>query len=191
MRVRQVYRVESSGGQGPDLELPMALELGDGARATFDRDTDGSLRLTVEHPVARSALALEPHSRHFVQPPGGERRELAAVRVSGDAPIGASDVADILTFLTDRKFEVSSIDQPELLPDNDQDAAKLRDLGTTQVFVPTTFRSAIRTFVPTTNAGLIEALLPRVDRLRLYAHAHEAETDTAKYRDLWRVLESA
>jgi hypothetical protein len=166
------------------------LEL-DGAHAEFDRaGDDDPLRLTIDHPVDRSALTPEAHSGFSEG--NGERQHLPAVRVANNSNVRSDDLTAALTFFTDVPVVASRIGQAELVPDTDEDRAALDAFGTAQVYVKTTFRQGIRTFPPIVIDGdAIRALLPHAAGLRLYADALAAATDVARYRDLWRVLESA
>ena len=136
MRVRHVFNVVPTGGQALDLELPLAVELGEGVHAEFARHADDPLRLTIDRPVDRSALTLEPHSG-FSEVRGGETRELPAVRLLGNPNIAPIDVTAALTFITDVPFMVSGVGRPELVPDTDEDLVTLDKFGTRQVHVET------------------------------------------------------
>jgi len=190
MQVRQVFSVVPSGGQALDLELPLAVELGEGAHAEFARDANDPLRLTVDRPVDRSALTLEPHSG-FSEVRNGQKRELPAVRVPGNPTIAPIDVTAALTFLTDVPFMVSGVGRPELVPGTDKDLATLDDFGTRQVYVETRAQLGIRTSQPPIDGEMIRALIPKTVGLRLYADAMAVSSGMAKYREFWRVLESA
>jgi hypothetical protein len=188
--VRTVFGVEPSSVSG--MEMPLAVELGENARAVFDRPADDdSLRVTVDHPVDPSALALERKTGSYEILPSGERRDIAAVRVPGSSGIGLSDVTAALTFLTDVPFTLSPIRPPELVPETDEDTAVLDEFGTRQIFRETSAQVGIRTFSVVIDADTIRALIPKAVGLRLYADAMAVNSDVARYRELWRVLESA
>ena len=189
MRVRTTYDVEPSNV--PALDLPLDLDVGEGVRALMKRQGD-LLLLVVDYPVDLSALALEPNSGWQDALPNGERRNIPAVRVSPHAGPGASDVVAALTFLTDVALAFSLTGPAELVPDTDEDTKLLDEFRTRQVYRETRAQPGMRTFPEVViDSDAIRALIPKTAGLRLYGDALAGATDEARYRDFWRVLESA
>jgi hypothetical protein len=187
--VRTTYSVEPSNV--PALELPLDLDVGEGVHALLKRQGD-SLRLVVDYPVNPSALALEPNSGWQEALPNGDRRNIAAVRVPAHAGVRASDVIASLTFLTDVALTFSATGPAELVSDTDEDTALLNQFGTRQVYRETRALPGMRTFPEIViDNDAVRALIPKTAGLRLYGDALAAATDDARYRDFWRVLESA
>ena len=77
------------------------------------------------------------------------------------------------------------------MPESEEDRATLDAFGTRQVYVEGGVQPSIRTFNAPVDADAILALIPKTVGLRLYADAVALGADVARYRELWRVMESA
>ena len=192
MLVREFFGVAVTGKHRLELELPLTVELDEARRAELHRLEDDSLRLVIERRIDPLQLRLEAKTRHYEPVPGGGRRELPALRVPGNANVDAIDVTAALTFLTDVPLGVNRpFGAAELVTENETDVAALEALGTRRVHSDMTLRSSTRTFHERVDADTLRALIPKTTGLRLYADAVALNADVAKYREFWRVLESA
>jgi hypothetical protein len=190
MRVREFFGVLPIGEL--QVELPLTVEFDAGTSATLDKQDDGSLRLVIDYPVDPLELTIEPKTGMYEARVEGGRREIAALRVPENKNIQAIDFTTALTFLTDTPMRVNRPFPPsELVPESVQDRAALDALGTTRVYVEGGVQPSIRTFNGVVDADAIRALTPKTVGLRLYADAIALSADVARYRELWRVLESA
>jgi hypothetical protein len=79
----------------------------------------------------------------------------------------------------------------ELVAENEEDRATLEALGTRLVLEEMATHIATRTFGECADPQILEALIPKTVGLRIYADAVALSADVPKYRELWRVLESA
>jgi hypothetical protein len=156
---------------------------------------EDGLRLVLERSVDPSRLEVVPNSGWFRELPGGEREPLPRLRLVDDQPpehILAEDFASAVTFLTDVPLTLSRpIQEDRFVPQNDRDEKLLESLGTDEPYYETGVRVMSRTFNPEVNADGVSALLTRTAGVRLYADALQLTLDVAKFRELWRVLESA
>jgi hypothetical protein len=190
MRIREFIDVVPT--RELQMELPLVIDLDSGLRLTLDQRDGASLRLVIDYPVDRGKLKLERNTRTYEQLSDGGRRELPALRVPENDEIQASDVAAALTFLTDVPVNTSRPHpSSEIVPEDDEDRAVLDAFGTSRVFAQLGSQPSIRTFNPIVDADSVQAVLPKTAGLRLYADALALNTDVARYRELWRILESA
>jgi hypothetical protein len=190
MRVREFFGVVPIGQLA--VELPLRVDLDDGVHADLTQGDDESLRLTIDYPVDPLALTVEHHTGLYESRPDGPDRELSALRVPENKNIQAIDLTAALTFLTDVPLRVNRPFPPsEMLPENEEDTAALDAFGTQRVYVEGGVQPSIRTFNAHVDADAIRALIPKTVGLRLYADAVALSADVARYREFWRVMESA
>ena len=190
MRIREFFGVIPNGAL--QVELPLIVEFDSRARATLEQQEDGVLRLVIDYPVDPLALTVEHNTGIYEPLPNGGQREIAALRAPENKNIQAIDFTAALTFLTDVPVRVNRPFPPsEVVPEGDEDRAALDAFGTTQVYVEGGVQPSIRTFNAVVDADAIRALIPKTVGLRLYADAIALNADVARYRELWRVLESA
>lgn len=190
MRLRETFFVRAIGTQEPEIQLPIAFQLDETERIEL-REHDGeALLLAIERSVDPLELKIEKKSGLFEPLADGGRRELASVRVPEGGNIRAIDVTSALTFLTDVTLLVNLAGR-ELVPEADEDFATLDALGTKRVHIDSTLLLNTRTFNPKVEAEAVKALIPKTAGLRLYADAVALPNDVAKFRELWRCLESA
>jgi hypothetical protein len=105
----------------------------------------------------------------------------------------AEDVVNAVSFLSDVPLGLSKPPfDDRFVPENDADRQTLELLGTDEVYLMTTAILSTRAFsnIPFTSE-LVRTLVARRPGLRLYADALRLDSDVAKFRELWRILESA
>jgi hypothetical protein len=190
VRLREVFHIKETGDQAIAIETPIEFSLGDGERIEVREGSEGGLVLVIERTIDPLELTLETKSGFFELLADGSRRELSTLRVPAGGNVRAIDLASTLTFLTDMPLLVNPADR-ELLVEGEEDTAALDALGTRLLHSDTNVLLNTRTFAATVNADTLRALLPKTVGLRLYADAVALHTDVAKFRELWRCLESA
>jgi hypothetical protein len=189
MKIREFFGVVPVGQL--EIEMPLVIDFGDGVEARLE-DKDGRIRLVIDYPVDPLALVLEPRTGIYEERPDGDDREISALRAPENKNIQAIDITAALTFLTDVPLNVNRPYPPaEIVPESDEDRAALDALGTTHLYVEGGVQPRIRTFNPIVDADAVKALMSKAAGLRLYADAVARSADVARYRELWRVLESA
>lgn len=185
MRLCSVFTVSPAKGQ--DALLLQELHLTTAAvEIELTRDSLGSV-LRVWAPVRREGLKL-------VQ--GKSSREPWSITVpeANGAAQYVSDVIAALAFLTGvgMSLAVRGDDQDRLIPDNQHDSDLLAEFGTDRIHREYHALLNIRTFsLGAIDRHTIERLLERRAGLHLFHEAMHLERPVAKYRELWRVLESA
>jgi len=186
MRVHKQYTV--TFGHGHDgLVLPLRLSVS-GEEYELSRTEKGG-RLETFVPVEAGALLLhegESFPDGHKNPPSIKlpEREGSALQVH--------DVVSALTFLTDVRMDISSAGTTRLLPDSDADRDLLTQFGTDQVHEKLSATIGGRTFgISSFSDESFEKLLERRAGLHLYDEAMHLGRPVAKFRELWRVLESA
>jgi len=127
----------------------------------------------------------------FRQQPDGTRKELPAVRVSSGSGLSPVDFLSAVSFLTDIPLETKGRPERQLVAESDADHKRLAELGATEIHVKRGAQPIIRNVNAEVVPQSVEALLPNVTGTRLYADALRLNEDVAKYREFWRVLESA
>jgi hypothetical protein len=182
----------------PAIPLPLEVALPGGGRATLtQRQRAGDYLLTIEQAVDPAGLELVRNTRSYRRTARGEEVEIPKVRVAPEALTAqhdAEDVLDALSLLTDAPFNhYASFDEPdELVPETEEDVELLdKTFGTREIYQPLGVTIHGRTFHEPVTPELIRALLPKRAGLQLYAEALHLATPQARYRDFWRILESA
>jgi hypothetical protein len=192
MLIRERFGVRPTGNQELDVPLPLTVQLAEDIRATLDQSDEIPFILTLDRRVDPLALKIEAHSHVFAPLPNGTKQELTAIHAPGNGNIHAIDFTTGLTFLTDIPLGVNRLMlQSELVAEDEVDRATLDALGTRLVFEEMATHIGTRTFGERTNPQTLEALMPKTVGLRIYADAVALNADVPKYRELWRVLESA
>jgi hypothetical protein len=194
MLLRTVYSVSAASPGLDQLALPLELSLAEGINASLDRHVEG-LRLSVHRSVDPSRLEVVRNSGWFRELPSGAREALPCLRLVDDEPpehILVEDFASAVTFLTDMPLVLSRpIHEDRFVPENDDEQKLLARLGTDEPYHETGVRALSRTFSAEVDADGVSALLTRPAGVRLYADAVHLTLDVARFRELWRVLESA
>lgn len=182
----------------PEIPLPLEIALPGGGRAALtQRERAGDYLLTIEQTVEPAGLELVRNTRSYQMTDSGEQVEIPQVRVAPEAVTGeydAEDVFDALSLLTDAPFSrYSPFDErDELVPESPADIELLDStFGTREVYQPLSGAIRTRTFHEPVTPDLVAALLPKRAGLNLYAEALHLATPQARYRDFWRILESA
>jgi hypothetical protein len=190
VRLRDVFLVTESGAQPVEIETPIEIDFEDGEWIEVRGDNEGGLVLIIERTIDPLELTLETKSGFFESLADGSRREVPALRVPAGRNVRAIDVTSALTFLTDTPLLVNPVGR-ELLVENEEDTAALESLGTRLLHSDTNVLLNTRTFSAKVDGDAVSALLPKTVGLRLYADAVALPTDVARFRELWRCLESA
>jgi hypothetical protein len=161
------------------------------------RETEmATIGLRVERKVDSTGLTLRKQTGTTRLDPSGKQVDVPMIEVDSAAVAGfesADDIAAVLSFPTDKYFMVYSSlpEHDELVPETEEDEALLDSFGTKEVWAPLSATVQVRTFHEPITPELVAALLPRHVGLQLYAEAIRHQSAAARYRDLWRVLESA
>jgi hypothetical protein len=198
MKLRQTFQVSPEvAGRLSDVALPLAAELAPGITATlsgeYDVEASSAFALVIEQEVDPLDLELVRDTRTYRETGEGERVELPALRMKSgnDANILAWDILGALSFLTDTAFALSvPLEHAQFVPETDEDDAALDAFGTRELYRRLTGQVSMRTFSAVVDADAIRALLPKREGLRLYADALSLHYPVARFRELWRVLES-
>src|SRR2546430_1340044 len=144
----------------------------------------GSSRGLRGDPKSRNRPAIRAHGRPLKAIDAPEAARLMLI---------AGDTAAAIAFLCGVPVHVSSLIQDdELVAESEADRSAVDALGTSWVYREHLVGGEIRAFgARNVDSQIVRALLPRRAGLRLYADALAAQTPVARYRELWRVLESA
>jgi hypothetical protein len=161
---------------------------------SLERIQDG-LRLTVERSVHRSALEAVADGRLFWREADGTKVPIPTLKVPESEldHVAARDVLSALSFLSDTTLGLSVAGRvdDDVEPDDAEDEALLERLGTRQRYRRTGATFATRTVQPNVDTQAVGALLDRASGVRIYAMALALGTSSARFRELWRVLEAA
>lgn len=147
------------------------------------------LNASVEGPINPMSLTIVARTGVFR---ASDHTELPQLNVPEATVLAefAHDVTNALAFITDEHMTLAYLsDRSVLIPDTPDDAARLSELGTTDVWFERGAIGSIRTVVEPSNR-LVAALLPKRAGLMIYADALALARPAAQYRELWRVLES-
>ncbi len=162
--------------------LPIAVEMADDAVVSLRREED-KLTLAVRRMIEPSRVGLAEGSevpRLRIHDDEAPERLLAENFISA-----VSFLSDVPLYLAGRKGEQRCV------PEDQKDQDLIARLGADQLFVETGIRYTSRTFPAQADADSVQVLLDRIAGVRLYANASKLTLDVARFRELWRVLESA
>jgi hypothetical protein len=192
MRIRTTYTVTPEDAL-TDAALPIEVKVED-VTVLLERIEDG-LRLIVERSVDRSALQAVADGSLSRREADGTKVPIPTLKVPESEldTVAARDVLSALSFLSDTTLGLSvggPIDD-DVLPDDAEDEALLERLGTRQRHRETGATFATRTVEPRVDTEAVGALLDRASGVRVYAMALALGTSSARFRELWRVLEAA
>jgi hypothetical protein len=193
MILRETFLIAPNGVVKEIDELPLQLELDDGTLVRLMAE-EGELRLTRDFPIPVS-LETETQSGIHEILPNGTKKQLPRLRVpagAGPSHLRPEDIVDGLSFLVDKPLQMRPQGRSRLVPETQEESELLAQIGSDEPFRATGARVSMRTVSLEVNANNIQALLdgPRVG-VRLYADALRLPLSTSKFRELWRVLESA
>jgi hypothetical protein len=98
----------------------------------------------------------------------------------------------MLSFVADAHLKLSLRSDGRLVPETDTDRTILDELAATRIHMSMFGKISMRTFsIRTLDNTQLSALLSRRTGLHLYQEAMLLDRPVARYRELWRVLESA
>ena len=177
-----------------EMELPLEINLDDGSRARIG-EVDGKLQLVREFPIEQTQLGVEEASGWSQKLPDGSYEPLPRLKLLsrfGDSRRSVDDLVDGLSFLIDRPLNIRSDDRGKLVPENHADTELLEEVGSDEPYSATGLQVSTRTVSLEVSTENIKALVggPRVG-IRLYADALRLSLPTSRYREFWKVLESA
>jgi hypothetical protein len=192
MRIRTTYTVTPEDALA-DADLPIEVRVED-VTVSLDRIEDGLL-LVVERPVDRSALEFVADGGLFWREADGTEVPIPTLKVPESEldTVAARDVLSALSFLSDTTLELSvrgRVDD-DVVPDDAEDEALLERLGTRRRYRQTGATFETRTVQPKADTEAVGALLDRTSGVRIHAMALALGTSSARFRELWRVLEAA
>jgi hypothetical protein len=155
---------------------------------------DGKVQLVRNFQV-KTPLEVEEESGRFKETPNGDRASLPRLRIpSGSGPREGllNDVIDSLSFLMAQSLSVRAEGRSRLISESPAEGELLASVGSDEPYSATGARLSIGTASLEVSAGNVEALMdgPRIG-VRLYADALRLSLDTSRFRELWKVLESA
>jgi hypothetical protein len=179
----------------PELPIEFAL---DGGRSVQIRvsENDELWHMSVTEPINVADLRLVPDSGWRRKDQDGDEHPVPSIEVVSEAvaetAVLARSIASAMSYLLDKpvRFSVRPHDD-EFIPETSEDEATLDAWGTRSVFTRLSVSTSGGSVTGRVNGDDILAVLPQQAGLRLYEEALRADTSTARFRDLWRVLESA
>ena len=195
MLLRTIFVVSATGAGLEKVSLPLEVWPEQNVRIAL-AETDNGLRIVVDQTVdaSRVEVVFEGSGWHR-ELPDGTRQPLPRLRVIGGMPSPRAVVDEFvhaLSFLTDVPIWLSSSRSEDgFIPQTADEKTLLEGFGTDQPFRETSLQIDVRTFNPVIDADSIAALRGREPGLRLYSDAIKVPTDAGRFRELWRVLESA
>jgi hypothetical protein len=202
MFLRQFYFVHAPESRDlAKLDLPIVVALSEHTRATFDRQPPdrepkhARFRVVMETRVDPGDLELVEETGTWREREDGSREDIPAVGLKGNAAVAnVSEVLNPLSFLTDVPFSsfVSFEEEDAFVPETEEDRAALEALGTARFHARLSSQPSVRSVWPqVVNAKAIEPLLPKGEGLQLYTDALSIDHPVGRFREFWRVLESA
>jgi hypothetical protein len=187
MLLRYVYQVTLDSTHARFV-LPMHLSGDAGVSCVLDSSADG-YQLIVDQRVSAAALRGGQYRDSPAGTPGD--RYVVLGQELQDVHVLVQDVASALSFITDdRRGPLVRRDQ-RLVAETPADEDVLAALGSDQPYIGRTATLHQRTFLGEVDDKFLQRLFDRRLGLRLYAQSLRSDYEVAKYRDLWRVLESA
>jgi hypothetical protein len=188
MRIRTTYTVTPEDALA-DADQPIEVRVED-VTVSLHRIEDGLL-LVVERPVDRSALEFGLFRRQT----DGTELPIPTLKVPESEldTVAARDVLSALSFLSDTTLELSVRGRADddVVLDDAEDEALLERLGTRRRYRQTGATFETRTVQPKVDTEAVGALLDRASGVRIYAMALALSASSARFRELWRVLEAA
>jgi hypothetical protein len=196
MLLRTVFIASSGAPALGNVALPLEITLDeDGVRVTLYEHDDGHLRIAVQRHVDSAQLELILEGSGWSEETPEGRKPVPRVRLRDGMPnegLVAGDFVNALTFLTDVPISLS---RPPLedafIAETTEESELLHGFGTDKPFWATSANPSIRTFSGMVHGDNVRLLLERAPGVRLYADAMKLPLAVARFRELWRVLESA
>jgi len=187
------YSLNGAGRIG--LDLPFRITLPEGVTVTIMAHEEQDVRLTVEQRIDPTDLEAVPDSGIYRSLTDGTRVQVPALRLKNAEPLGAvaaHDVMSAIAFLTDARLALGRLlEEDRFIPEADSDRAVLNEFGTDLPYAETSVVVDTRTFVSKNPSHEVVRLMSRQVGLRIYADALLSAAPVARFRELWRVLESA
>ena len=174
---------------GPHHHLALPLEFQhNGWKVLVEGSSNPiQLQLRVEGRVNSASLELTRGPASLTGEPGQLGIRVAEKGQAGEL---ARDTADLLSLATGSAVSLS-IKTPLLLAENDDDRSLLESMGTTSVYRSLSAAIQARGLSFGLDEHTLTALLSRRVGLRIYADAQAVARPVAKFREYWRLLESA
>ena len=178
------------------IELPLKFEAVDGATVVIVKQVEDELVAIQEFHFDGSLLQRQEHSGHFEIGPNEERIPLPRLGLPpgvGPQARSVDDLVDALSFLLDRAVNVRRKGRGgEFVSESDADTALLATVDSPEPYSATGAQAWTRTFSPEVTDENVKAVLAgREVGVRLFADAHRLSLPTSRFRELWKVLESA
>ena len=187
MLLRHVYQVTLDSTHARFV-LPMQLSNEGGVDCRLDFADDG-YQLIVNQPVDAASLRGGQERDSLTGRPGN--RYVVIGQELPDVHVLVQDVASALAFISDNRRGPLTWREQRLVAETPADEEVLVELGSDQLYVHRTSTLLQRTFLDEIDVKFMQRLFQRRLGLRLYARSLQSDYEAAKYRDLWRVLESA
>lgn len=192
MILREFWGLDGPAASSVEFGLPLVVPVPGGTAIIDAGDGEGRYVLRLERTVDAGALRLRRNTR--TRRPGSDA-EIPMIEIDRSGREGseiARDIAASLSFLADQPFTLSKPPlEDQLVPETEEDEAVLREFGTREIWLELSSNPQIRTFREPITSDLVAALLPKGAGVQLYAEALRHGSEVGRYRDYWRVLESA
>lgn len=178
------------------FDVPAEIQL-EGARLATIIDFDArAWHMSITTPIDTASLEVAADSGWFRRDDNGQEIPIPAVDVADPAVattrVLARSIASALTFLVDCPVDLSvRPHDDELVAESDEDERLLASWGTRRPLQHSSVSVRGGSVSGRVGGDDLLAVLPQQAGLRLYEEALRADTPTARFRDLWRVLESA
>jgi hypothetical protein len=188
MLLRYVYQVTLDSTHARFV-LPMHLSGEAGVECVLDAVAEG-YELIVDQPVAASALRGGQYRTSLSGTPG-RRYVVVGQELQDVVHVLVQDIASALSFITDHRRSPLRGRRPKFIAETPADEHVLAALGSDEPYMAGLSVAVGRTFLAEVDDDFMKRVLDRRIGLRLYAQSLRSDYEVAKYRDLWRVLESA
>lgn len=195
MKLKSEYTLTHHSFTRTQLSTPLEVDLGGEIVARIDDFDEKSWHMSVTEPIDPAGLRRVEDRDYFQRLPDGTERPIPTIdvqRTPSARPLLVRQLVDALAFLMDGKVSLSVRPHDDrLLPDSDEDRKLLESLGTDRRKV----QGVVEIHEPggggVVTAEALTALMPQHAGLRLFADAGKSELAISRYREYWKVLESA
>lgn len=191
MKLRRYYSLNFGRGLPEDLVLPLVLEH-ENCRfeITTNEEQPNTPNAVLESRIDGSSLYLSEERQTMSGQQISPRIVTPSVSNQGTQ---AQTFVDIVSFIGDWQINFSSrANSDELVPENEEESVILDGFGTNKVYSVMTLTTEVRTFsMANFDATTLGFLIAREAGLRLYSQALDQQDRAGRFRELWRVLESA
>ena len=187
------YTVVNPGGK-LDIMLPVEFNL-DEATSALVTENDEGLILTIRYRVDATKLELVEHPGAKRRNPDGKEEPLFCLNLKDDQSpesVLANDLISGMSFLSHIPLSLSHKPDGAFYEAEDEDDRELlTNYGTNEAYEEISGRVSVRAINIKINADALKFLMPNRVGLRIYSEALNSKSEIAKFRELWRVLESA